>query len=975
MKQEADLWVIKLESDQVKGPYSTAAVCKMIATGAFNGNEFVCTYPEGEWKSLNKQPEFYEALLESLENPIEVDSKKAQLMDAETVIRIQPQETPKDLEKKDLQSILKKVLEPEAEIKNQTLGQRQIAKTATKNSVAIKNENPQPNYQLPGRSSFNDDIQLSDIKNLQKKELKKFIPLAAVGLLIVLLIGYLTLATSSDSRSGWVLIAPQKTAQTKSPADIKDLKRKAVLQFQSGRIESILAAQKNLVEAVELSPRDLEAMGLLCMAYHQLWPYTQQSVQDLKSILTVTQMIRGINPISSYSESCQATYLNAKGQNKEARALVEKTLDNVVDEKFSLGPFLYFMKAEMLEYEQSYINAAAYFDQAAQLWPKWISPKVGLARMNLKLNKFPEALSVFKTVFDIDKESKAALYGLGLAEYKGYQNIEKAYQYFSTGFSIKQTLPRAFQIEALLTYAQLLLEKKDRTKALEVAQEGYQLNPSHRGLKELVITLGGDEKIENAQTEIVLLGDQFARTADHFAAVAQYKAAFELDPKNATAALKAAKSLWAINQSREAISWLQKSITADPNQLSAYALKADYESQRYNFVDAAKTLQLAARNVRDNYEVLKGQALLEFRKNNMLGSIQYGEKAMKIYDADVELLSLLAQAHIAFYTNSPGTKKEDQDRKKNSLKEAQRYSGKAIDLEPSWPESQVTYSKFLSALDGPLRAESYLKNLIKNFPYTSEYRIALAEFYTVEEKFSAAAEEYLQIVDLDSKNKKANMGLAESYRATNKPDLAQRYYNAASALDPSDVEPLFLNAKLLLETASGKEAKAKITQALAKLNVVKEINGNFPRVSYYLAKCYLELGDFQKAIDLVREEKTKNPNLADSFLLAAEIYYRKEQFAECAAEYSMAIKLRPSGAELYVKSSICYRKSDALDIAEDMLVIAKQKESGYSEIYREQGFIFEKKGMLQEASDAFIKYLELSPNAPDRSSIEQHIKR
>ena len=142
-----------------------------------------------------------------------------------------------------------------------------------------------------------------------------------------------------------------------------------------------------------------------------------------------------------------------------------------------------------------------------------------------------------------------------------------------------------------------------------------------------------------------------------------------------------------------------------------------------------------------------------------------------------------------------------------------------------------------------------------------------------------------------------------------------------------------------------------------------------------LGKCYLELGDFQKAIQFVREEKTRNPNLADPFLLAAEIYYRKEQYAECAAEYSMAIKLRPTSADLYVKSSICYRKSDALEIAEDMLLIAKQKESGHPDIYREQGYIFEKRGMIPEASDSFEKYLELSPNAPDRSAVEPRIRK
>ncbi len=973
MKREADRWVIKLESEQIKGPYSTEAVRKMIGSGVFTGNEEICTYPEGEWKSLNKQPEFYEALLESLENPVEVDSKKAQRMDAETVIRAPSKETPKIPDvNNELQDSLKKLLENQNQVdqnKNSTNLKTQ-SKKLTLGPVALMSR--KVNRTPPLLSA---DIHLSSIKDLQKKELKKFFPWLLGGLIAVSIIGYLILRPANEARAGWVLFAPNFSADASGSKDNKELKRKAISYFQNGQIEDLLAAQKNLVEAVEASPRDLEAMGLLCMAYHQLWPYTRQSVQDLKSVLTVTQNIRGLNPISSYSESCQATYLNVKGQFKEARSLVEKTLDNVVEERFSLGPFLYLMKAEMLEYDQNFVNAAAYYQQAVQLWPKWVTPKIGLARMLYKQGKFAEARSQFQNIFDLNKESKIALYGLGLVEFKGFQNSEKAGQYFSTGFSMKQTLPKVFHVESLLAYAQLLLEKKDRSKALEVAQQGYQLNPSHRGLKELVITLGGDEKVDNAQTEIILLGDQFARTTDHLAAVAQYKAAFEIDPENATAALKAAKSLWALNQSREAINWLQKSISADPNQISAYALKSDYESQRYNFLDAAKTLQAGAKKSPRNYEILKGQALLEFRKNNMLGAIQNGEKALKTYDADVELLSILAQSHIAIYMKSSGTKKEDEERKQNSLKEAQRYSGKAIDLEPSLPETQITYAKFLAALYGPLRGENYLKNLIKSFPYTSDYRTALAEFYFQEEKFAEASAEYLQVVELDSKNKRANFGLAESYRAMSKPDLAQRYYNATSALDPSDVEPLFSNAKLLLETASGKEAKAKITQALAKFNVVKEINADFPRVSFYLAKCYLELGDFEKAVQLVKEEKRKNPNLADPFLLAAEIFYRKEHYAECAAEYSMAIKLRPSGAELYVKSSICYRKSDAIEIAEDMLTIAKQKESGYPEIYREQGYIFEKKGMPQEASDAFEKYLELSPNASYRNMVQNKIRK
>jgi tetratricopeptide (TPR) repeat protein len=87
----------------------------------------------------------------------------------------------------------------------------------------------------------------------------------------------------------------------------------------------------------------------------------------------------------------------------------------------------------------------------------------------------------------------------------------------------------------------------------------------------------------------------------------------------------------------------------------------------------------------------------------------------------------------------------------------------------------------------------------------------------------------------------------------------------------------------------------------------------------------------------------------------------------------MAIKLKSNSADLYVKAATCYRKSDAIDIAQDMLDIAKQRESGFPGIYREQGYVFEKMGLPQQAKDAFSLYLELSPNALDRSEIESRI--
>ena len=1011
MKESSDQWVVRTSADQVKGPYTTEVLRGMIVSGSFNGTEEVCEYPQGEWQVLTKQPEFYDSLLESLENPVEAVQKRNQKMEAETVVRASPPSAvgnkagaPANLNenveipKFDLKEFVDQEMKAEADLKARREGEKEKklkvpeVKTKNKSLAVIPNQVPAVNPNLlpanaPSQSlTVNDDIiadrdknleiQLSDIKKLQQNEARKLFPLVLILILLVGAAAYLVLEQEPEKSTGWQLLAPGKTEEaTLTDEQVKDLKRRAVRGFQGGVFEELLQGQSDLVKAIQGSPRELEAMGLLCMAHQQLLPFTKQTDQDQKSIMIVTQMARSVNPISNFSESCQVVFLLAKGQAKEARSLLEKTLDNQVDENFSLPPFLYYIKGEMLEYETNFINAEAYFDQASKLWPQWVTPRISLARMQYKLNKMSEARSEFEKVLKEYPNSKAALYGLALIEIKTTRNIDKAASFFASGFKLQQKLQKDFHAEALLTYAKLLLDKNDNKQALIVAQEGYRLSPSNRDLKEIVISLGGEEKVENANSEIILVGDQFARAGDHLAAQAQYKAAYEIDNKNGMAAYKAGKSLWQLNQTREAINWLEKAIKADPNLLRAYVLKSDYESQKYNFAAATKTLSAAQNKFLQNHEVTKAQALLEFRKNNMFGAIQYGERAIRLYDADVELLTLLAQAHIFVYLNAPNTKKEDQDRNEISKQAARRYSGRAIDLEPAWPESQITYAKLLAAIDGPVRGEVYLKELIKTYPYTLEYRIALAEFYKQYEKYTDSAKVYEEVVNIDAKNKKASFGLAESYRILNQPELAQRYYNITSALDPSDVEPMFANAKLLIETASGREAKAKNEQALAKLQIVKKINPDFPKVSFFMARCYLELSDYSSALAMVQEEKSRNPSIADSYILAAEIYYRRAQFKECAAEYSAAIKLRPNSAELYVKASICYRNSDAVDIAEDMLAMATERESGFAEIYREMGYIFEKKGDKLKAVENFEKYQVLSPNAPDRETISGEIKR
>jgi len=56
-----------------------------------------------------------------------------------------------------------------------------------------------------------------------------------------------------------------------------------------------------------------------------------------------------------------------------------------------------------------------------------------------------------------------------------------------------------------------------------------------------------------------------------------------------------------------------------------------------------------------------------------------------------------------------------------------------------------------------------------------------------------------------------------------------------------------------------------------------------------------------------------------------------------------------------------------------MLSHAAVQEQGLADIYKEQGAIYELKGEVQHAIEAYNQYFVLDPNAPDRAQIEQRI--
>ncbi|MFN7262921.1 MAG: tetratricopeptide repeat protein [Pseudobdellovibrionaceae bacterium] len=931
-------WLIRTESGQQIGPYNTQAVLKLIGDGSLKGLEQIRKYPDGKWLAISREPEFYDQLLEVLEKPKSLNSSKTQI----------PQRP-----KEQIPINEETVIRPLSPAK---MDENQFEATVVLPGTKAKPEKQAPSapQRIPNFKPVTLNLESEDRVLATKK--KKGLVFPAM-LLVIGLSGVL-----------WLLTQPQKPNTTSlketrmnlldptvplerigSPEQIKIISSQAVNLFTRDTPESYWEAQTNLMRLMQTQPQNVEARGLLCLVYKELWPHVKQDSKDLDAIHFVSKSVRSIDPIGVNSIYCEVTKLLTLGKFNEARGLVDHSLNQA---QFSTAPILYLMKAEILSEEGDFKSAALYAEKSSQLWPEWNKTHFEYGK-NLLLSKdLNGASKKFLEITERFPKHKASQLYLGNILYESFGRNAEALQILTATLASPGKVESVLESHSLFNVAKLYMAEGQKEKAVQFVKKSHLLNPTNKAVRDLAQSLGAELKNQDAgrDSESLFLGDQYYRQGNYLSAQAEYKAAFEQDSKNAMAAYRAALCLWKLNQGLEAISWLDRAIGADTKLTIAHVTKANYLSQRYSFAEAMVALNKAAAIFPNNYQVLRGYGLVELRRNNFKDALSFLQRSHKLFENDSETLIALAQAFGL----------------SGDFASAQRYAVRAIELDSTNTEAQIMYARILAQFRGLETGVVYLRDLINRFSYTLEYRVALADLYREQERYKDAQVIYEQIITIQPKHKKSFLGLGESLQGQGLFSAALKPFLSATVLDPSDPEGLVKAGLLYMEMNKFSEAIIQFQRAL-------KVNSQYPKINFYIGKAAYESGNYELGLQSADAERQLNPNLADSYILAGEIYSASKQFQKCANEYQQAVRLRPVGSDLYVKLARCHRQAGSPEVAESMLNIAATQESGNPEIYKELGAVLEVRGDRPAAVKAFEKYLGLSPNAPDRRDVESKI--
>ena len=937
MAQDTKKWLIKNSRGKIQGPFNTADVVKLLQKGQITEDDFIAAYPSNDWIPISHNPDFYDILLSIISDdhtdPIDSEPEAEKLKPPPIEKKHKPkkensEKTPEDIEIEAQHST-------EHSLGSQTFGGEPTSKKKKRKSKSKKE---------------NMTIELSSMDKAERKEKIKSVSLPGVILVVAALLLAFVFLVPSKKQEGRVRLLGPKQKHSLSRKEIVSLFKLGSQFYFMDTYSNYIRAQEKLVQVIEAYPSHLAAQGLLCMSYLELWPYSYKDAADTRTVSKIVQLAAKQDPAGMKGNPCKVVQLLIKNDYEEAESMTDGVLSSLGDED-APPTFYYYLKALHLKRRGSYQSALGYVTSVQEIVPQWLKTYVLEAQLHSELKDYASAVRRLQQVLKVNPKHKEAMIYWGLIEHEQFFRYANAKSMLKRAVALKEGASKKLVSQAYTSLAKIAIYENNGKQALAHAKKAYENYSANKEAQAIIKNLGGKVSANLKGSQLLDEGEIFEKEGDCNAAQALYKAAFERNPQYGLAALKAAKCLWKLSLSTEAIEWLNKAIKADPKLIDAYIALSDYYSQRFDFEAAGGILIKANKIAPNNFEVFRSYALIEFRRRNYLGAINYGKRALALFEADVDTHILLAKA----YLNS------------GDVNEAYNLANRAIELNPNSKEANIIYARTVSAVRAKSAGIQYLQNIVNKYPLIKKYRLALGKLYYSDESYNDARAVFEQILNIDPKYKDAKIELGRTYRNLNMLDAALDQFLQSAVMDPADAVPLYEAGLLYLQVKKNKKAITQFERVL-------RINKIYPLAHYYIGKAYLAMGNKKKAIEYAKKERKINAKLADSYVLAAEAYQKLGQYSLCAKEYHEAIKLRSQGAIIYVKIATCYRNAGNLDIAESMLTQAEKIENGLPDIYREQGQIYEMKGFYDRAVQAYDKYLALNPNAPDAPQVRQKLK-
>jgi tetratricopeptide (TPR) repeat protein len=228
-----------------------------------------------------------------------------------------------------------------------------------------------------------------------------------------------------------------------------------------------------------------------------------------------------------------------------------------------------------LLHAKRYTPAREEFRRILVLHPDAVEPRLGLARIDIRMGDYAGAIPLFEEVLKKDPENVQALYNLALVKYRT-ADYTGAREVLERLLTLKEDFP-----DAHYTLALICVRQSDDARAERELERTVALAPeysqAHFQLASLYVRQGKKEDAEREQKTFEKLWDRQAsdraaegrarellRKEDFAEALKEYERLLEITPTSGRYHLWKGICLLKLGKKEEALPVLEKAVTLDP---------------------------------------------------------------------------------------------------------------------------------------------------------------------------------------------------------------------------------------------------------------------------------------------------------------------------------------------------------------------------------------------------------------------------
>ena len=178
-------------------------------------------------------------------------------------------------------------------------------------------------------------------------------------------------------------------------------------------------------------------------------------------------------------------------------------------------------------------------------------------------------------------------------------------------------------------------------------------------------------------------------------------------------------------------------------------------------------------------------------------------------------------------------------------------------------------------------------------------------------------------------------------------------------------------SRLYSEKATIEADKGDIDSSLASAKASVKLDPNLAEAHYALGRAHLKADSYEAAKLELLKALEYNPKHAPAHFELGNLYYKIRNYKEAIEEYKLAVQYDNKHFMAYNNLGVVYFLTNDGTKALNSLEKARDLNPKYPAVYKNLGIVNELKFKNRNAAIGYYrKYLQMSPNAPERNAVK-----